>query len=254
MTRPRIVYVHGAGPQEHRTIMKRRIDEVLFGANQLEQSIMAYYADILNAEPPIAAPFEALDPEIADLELAFLNHATAVAAADAAAGPGALPGGLEGVNLPDPVFTVVASIASTDVINYLLRDAGVQIRDRVSAAIPGNEPIVVVAHSLGTIVAYDVLSERTDLDVRLFLTLGCPLGVGNVQKRIGDRSGTASQGAAERRGLAEPRGPVGSGSAGARLGRPSSSPPVLRHGRAGRQRDRDRQPRPDRLSLDDRGP
>ena len=194
MTRPRIVYVHGAGPQEHRSIMKRRIDEALFGANQLEQSVMAYYADILNVEPPIPAPFEAAEPEIAELESAFLNRATAVAAADAATGgapvdPIAVPGPLEGVNFPDPVFTVVASIASTDVINYLFRDAGEQIRDRVSGAIPGNEPIVVLAHSLGTIVAYDVLSERTDLDVRLFLTLGSPLGVGNVQRRIGDRSG-----------------------------------------------------------------
>ena len=194
MTRPRIVYVHGAGPQEHRTILKRRIDGALFGANQLDQSIMAYYGDILNLEPPIPGPFEAAAPEIAELELAFLNRATAVAAADAANGappvdPGGIPGPLEGVNFPDPVFTVVASIASTDVINYLFHDAGQQIRDRVSASIPGNEPIVVLAHSLGTIVAYDVLSERTDLDVRLFLTLGSPLGVGNVQERIGDRSG-----------------------------------------------------------------
>ena len=53
VTSPRIVYIHGAGPQEHRAILKRRLDELLFGGNQGERSIMAYYSDILNVEPEI---------------------------------------------------------------------------------------------------------------------------------------------------------------------------------------------------------
>jgi hypothetical protein len=200
VTRPRIVYIHGAGPQEHRAILKRRLDELLFGSNQLDDSIMAYYADILNIEPAIPEFLEGIEgagvpepdpPEARALDAAFTQRALVAAAADAqAAGVGeAGEDGLEGVNLFDPVFTIVASIASTDVIDYLFHDAGEQIRERVSAAIPGNEPIVVLAHSLGTIVAYDVLASRDDLDVRLLLTLGSPLGVGNVQRRIGDRSG-----------------------------------------------------------------
>ena len=203
MTRPRVVYVHGAGPQEHRDLLKRRIDQALFGANQLDRTVIAYYADILNGEPDLPAALEAGDPDAAALEAAFLARATAVAeaesAGDDAAGPpaagggspgaGEPPGALEGVSLFDPAFLIVASIASTDVIKYLVGDAGPAIRDRVSAAIPTGEPIIVLAHSLGTIVAYDVLASRPELDVRLFLTVGCPLGIANVQRRIGDRSG-----------------------------------------------------------------
>ena len=135
-----------------------------------------------------------------------MSHAGAVAV-----DPAAVPGALEGVRFPDPLFTVVASIASSDVINYLFQDAGELIRDRVNAAIPGNEPIVVIAHSLGTIVAYDVLSDRHDVDVRLLLTLGSPLGIGNVQRRIGDGSGPPAKvppRVAEWHNLADPLDPV----------------------------------------------
>jgi pimeloyl-ACP methyl ester carboxylesterase len=55
----------------------------------------------------------------------------------------------------------------------------------VSAAIP-DEPCVVVAHSLGTIVAYNVLSNRSasGLEVPLFVTLGSPLGMRAITARL----------------------------------------------------------------------
>ena len=118
MARPRIVYIHGAGPQEHRAILKRRLDELLFGANQLDGSIMAYYADILNVEPAIPDFLEGIEgagvpepdpPEARALDAAFTQRALIAAAADAqAAGGVAGEDGLEGVNLFDPVFTIVA--------------------------------------------------------------------------------------------------------------------------------------------------
>jgi hypothetical protein len=48
---------------------------------------------------------------------------------------------------------------------------------------PGTE-IVLVAHSLGTVVAYDLLREAAGPDVRLFLTMGSPLGIGAIRKRV----------------------------------------------------------------------
>jgi hypothetical protein len=52
-------------------------------------------------------------------------------------------------------------------------------------------PKVIVAHSLGTIILYDVLSEPAlaGLKVDLLVTVGCPLGIGNVQDRLRDRAG-----------------------------------------------------------------
>lgn len=48
--------------------------------------------------------------------------------------------------------------------------------------IPGSDPCVLVSHSLGTIIAYEVLSEFEpgEIDVPLWVTLGSPLGMEEV--------------------------------------------------------------------------
>ena len=55
--------------------------------------------------------------------------------------------------------------------------------DRLDA---GGGPFVVVAHSQGTMVAYDVLRRlsRKQIEVPLFLTIGSPLGLTEVQDVI----------------------------------------------------------------------
>jgi hypothetical protein len=52
-------------------------------------------------------------------------------------------------------------------------------QERVRTAIAGDTS-VLIAHSLGTVVAYEVLSAREDLPVRAFVTLGSPLGIRNL--------------------------------------------------------------------------
>lgn len=87
-------------------------------------------------------------------------------------------------------FASSASVAlfTNDVFQYInlheirsTMDAGVR-----SAFTPGVET-VVVAHSLGTLVAYNVLHEdasATQLKVPLFITLGSPLAVKVIKKSI----------------------------------------------------------------------
>jgi hypothetical protein len=94
---------------------------------------------------------------------------------------------IEAVNVPDVAFRIILRQFAQDVLAYLFRD---DIRDRmrasVGAALQGfAEPIMVVAHSLGTIVTYDVLASggMSSSDVRL-VTLGCPLGIEDVQVRL----------------------------------------------------------------------
>ena len=47
-------------------------------------------------------------------------------------------------------------------------------------------PVIVIGHSLGSIIAYDVLREQgsSSLDVSLFVTVGSPLGVTEVQDLV----------------------------------------------------------------------
>lgn len=73
-----------------------------------------------------------------------------------------------------------------DVWVYLLHN---QVRQPIHAivggAIPATDPCVVVSHSLGTVVAYNVLTEKANRDnVRAWLTLGSPLGIEAIYKRL----------------------------------------------------------------------
>jgi hypothetical protein len=181
----RIVYVHGAGRQENRQLLKRRLDGHLFGSNQLERTALAYYSDILHDEPELPDDFEsAPDPEAAAIAIAFQRHAMAVSKAQ----PKVKVEGVTGTEeLPDPAFFLLARLASRDVTDYLLGGRAEAMRAPVrDALLASDQPTVVIAHSLGTIVTFDVLSELAGdaPEVPLLLTLGSPLGISNVLAKL----------------------------------------------------------------------
>jgi hypothetical protein len=94
--------------------------------------------------------------------------------------------------IPDPIFRFIVGRFACDVLDYLYGSFAEAMRAPVRAALLMTPtPKVVVAHSLGTIVTYDVLSEPAlaGLDVELLVTLGCPLGIRNVQDRLRDGMG-----------------------------------------------------------------
>ncbi|MEV0092014.1 hypothetical protein [Streptomyces sp. NPDC050738] len=71
-----------------------------------------------------------------------------------------------------------------DANGYFFTSAKDRIKERLRSALrAANGPVVVVSHSLGTIVAYDVLSETAFArrEVPLFITLGSPLGYTEIQ-------------------------------------------------------------------------
>ncbi len=47
-----------------------------------------------------------------------------------------------------------------------------------------DKEITVIAHSMGSIIAYEVLSELKDIKIENFLTIGSPLGLSYVQEKI----------------------------------------------------------------------
>jgi hypothetical protein len=56
----------------------------------------------------------------------------------------------------------------------------VAVRDAVADTIASQRPRAVVAHSLGSVVAYEALWHRPGLGIELFLTIGSPLGMARV--------------------------------------------------------------------------
>jgi len=94
---------------------------------------------------------------------------------------------IEAVNVPDVAFRIILRTFAQDVLAYLFRaDIRNRMRGRVRTVLRRHTgPLLVVAHSLGTIVTYDVLNggDMRTSDVRL-ITLGCPLGIEDVQVRL----------------------------------------------------------------------
>ncbi|MGH3897972.1 MAG: serine peptidase [Pseudonocardiaceae bacterium] len=54
------------------------------------------------------------------------------------------------------------------------------VRDEVADTIATRQPAVVIAHSLGSVVAYDTFWTRPDLRIDLLITLGSPLALPDV--------------------------------------------------------------------------
>jgi hypothetical protein len=80
------------------------------------------------------------------------------------------------------------------VIDDITRDVWVYltfggVRSKIDAVVNkaiSNEPSIVIAHSLGTIVAYNILSKRSAdaPEIPLFLTLGSPLGIRAITAQL----------------------------------------------------------------------
>ena len=80
------------------------------------------------------------------------------------------------------------ALATRDVFHYLSDpDARNTIDAGVRSALTPEREAVVVGHSLGSVVAYRVLRDATasgGLRIPLFLTVGSPLGVTEIRKRL----------------------------------------------------------------------
>lgn len=85
------------------------------------------------------------------------------------------------------------ALATRDVYQYLNNGALRQhIDDGVAAALTAGRDAVVVSHSLGTVVAYHLLSTQgvtRGWKTPLFVTLGSPLGISEVRKAVRGSAG-----------------------------------------------------------------
>ena len=90
-------------------------------------------------------------------------------------------------HVPGASGTAIA-LATKDVYDYL-RNPGLRdiIENGIRRALVPGEPTVVVAHSLGSVVAYNLLRRDGDAqgwEVPLFVTVGSPLGVKAIRKAL----------------------------------------------------------------------
>ncbi|MEV4515786.1 hypothetical protein AB0K00_43385 [Dactylosporangium sp. NPDC049525] len=149
---------------------------------------IAYYADQLRATPTLAA---AVGQQLGDA-----NAEQLVAWADAlgappevAQGHGTAPlrqfvdwlAGRRGLDNALVRFFVNKFLSEVD--RYLGDQESatrLEVRRIVEQTLEQHQPDVVIAHSLGSVVAYEALIARPDLHVDLFVTIGSPLALDTI--------------------------------------------------------------------------
>lgn len=201
--RPIILLVHGRGMVDRDTAATRRLwlDGLRKGASSISRQPLidaadvrlVWYADVLDPRSPDACEFSPDDPRARrdraeDPELKSVMS---------------IAGTLLGA-----VTTLVADSESSSQLRALAADASFLSNARkrcaseqrlgtaLEQARAEGRPVIVVAHSLGSILAYDYLSTRADTDiVQELVTVGSPLGSPDLRRLLigGDERDTLSR-------------------------------------------------------------
>lgn len=216
-----VIYVHGIGNKPEASVLKCQWDRALFRTEMGDRTRMVYWVDrerYPSPEPATCADSEQPRPPepewpgyggasvraltqgdaIDDDGLTAAQRKQLQALAARMQPPATQRAAVNAKVLPfKPVRNVVTRLLTRlflhDVRDFFydaerrkrMEDG---LRERLAA---GGGPFIVVAHSQGSMIAYNVLRQMkaADADVRLFLTIGSPLGIREVQDVITRLSG-----------------------------------------------------------------
>jgi hypothetical protein len=197
-----VVYIHGIGPQLPPADIKHEWDLALFGKEMGNQTIMAYWADILHPDrlskstEAVSAEREAdIDSLLAQagVDVGDENAQFLAASLAALAGIPASGSRKKVMPLPAPVRKFLARAFFEhfvkDTASYFFQPGmRERIRTRLSRILKDvGEPVTIVAHSQGTIVTLEVLAALTEsapVPVQQLVTIGSPLGIQEVQDSL----------------------------------------------------------------------
>jgi len=208
-----LIYVHGMLNKPPAAVLKDQWDRALFGVKMGERTHMAYWADIRYPQPLSSTTAQSLEQEYSTLHSVLSQDefvddtvsrvsqgaearafARALATRMLAEQRPALARSIgkseyhAQVNFPDWFTRWFVRSFTPDVAAYFFdQDQRRRIQDRLRMWLSsGPGPFVIVAHSMGTIVAYDVLHEfaRKGVSVPLLVTMGSPLGIEEIQQRV----------------------------------------------------------------------
>lgn len=182
-----VVYVHGIGKQPPADLLKLDWDRSLFRHDLGDRSAMAYWADIRHhqtldsdevaAEAPATTQPEQVDELAGAAEFAALYIGELIAQVSTFAD-----------NQLVARARLAADLFLSDAYAYFFNEQlRAEIRNRLRSRLDAApKPILLIAHSLGSIIAYDVLHEHdfAGLKVAAFITFGSQLGVGAVRDRV----------------------------------------------------------------------
>jgi subtilisin family serine protease len=233
-----VVYVHGIGAKPPKSELKLQWDLALFGRDLGDRSRMAYWADLRRptAEADSAAPASGakrargakatldvealLPPKSGETEHLFavrlLQHFGTQVVADEA-GPAAQGPRKKLLPLPAwarrPISEAFLKAFIADTAAYFFA-AG--MRSRICRRLAdelqqvAGKRITVVAHSQGSVIAYEVLSamKATGIAIDALITIGSPLGIQEVQDFLEPADGSIPKAVNRWQNLSDPLDPV----------------------------------------------
>jgi hypothetical protein len=157
---------------------------------------LAFYGDAWrpDAQPEAAPDMASQEPTALQQEIASDMLAAASAPESAAATPESL-----GWDTLNGLATILDERLHTGdlIVRLFLEDIELYFSDAsrrqaaidrvVEAVNAAGDDVILLGHSLGSVVVYDALSEHPDLPVPGLITLGSPLGLPTVRRRLGVR-------------------------------------------------------------------
>ncbi|WP_404309152.1 S8 family peptidase [Neorhodopirellula lusitana] len=200
------VFVHGIGSHPPADVWKSQWDLALFGRPMGEQTCGAYWADILHGDSDERASTQTLS--IGDRDVSSVLEDAGLEPDDARAAEFVrrlsarldLTGdiGTESVStraIPAPsswrgriADAFLRRFVKDTAAYFFDPDVRRRIKKRLQRQISkADQPFVLVSHSMGTIIAYEVLCEMTQQQrelVSLFVTLGSPLGIREILDQL----------------------------------------------------------------------
>jgi hypothetical protein len=202
-TTPEVVMIHGRGVKAGfdrefdtwKNALETNLgDEPAFLTAKLR---LAYYSDDLYPElglRPQAITEGEIDERLVKAEVLaeLMTRYRRYEAFTVQAKAGAIAGGalrIQGAQPLPPVQLAPSELYDPfvlDVIKYFSLGYREPITNRLKSTLAeaGDAPILLLSHSLGTVVAYDVLTTN-DIHVDTWITLGCPLGfVQDIQAKL----------------------------------------------------------------------
>ena len=183
-------------------MLKEAWDRALFGLPMGDRTRMAYWADIRHPEAPAgirartfgrnAGPDSLLPMDLPDGDAArYAERLATELGLDRERKRRGVAAKV--LPIPEPARRAVTRwltrLLIQDTAAYFFDpDERSEMQRRLrSLLIPGGGPYVVVAHSQGSIIAYDVLSKLVAADrieIPLLVTIGSPLGIQEVQDQV----------------------------------------------------------------------
>ena len=191
----KIIFIHGIGSKPSKSKHIEEWSRALLPGAASPTFRMAYWADLRGEELSIPTKGEAKDM----VRKMLSPEQQQILAETDSYRKKFLPWWRRGLNLlQDSALTVAEPFVRfaldqhvDDVYNYFYREGRRdailnRVYDEWDPILAAGDELILMTHSMGTVIGLDAIQHRPEAPVKLFITAGSPLGLEYIQKSLGN--------------------------------------------------------------------